>query len=70
MKRFREIVKTGIRGLSMFVRKQEWRRITAYLLLAAFIIAPSVGASMIFPPAGLIYFGAASGIVGYVLGAE
>jgi hypothetical protein len=74
LKRFREIVqKTFMQPISRlwyFLSQQDWRRITAYLLLAAFIIVPSIGAALIFPPAGFIYFGAASGIVGYVLGAE
>jgi hypothetical protein len=74
LKRFREIVqKTFIQPifrLWYFLSRQDWRSIAAYLLLAAFIISPSIGAAMIFPPAGFIYFGAASGIVGYILGAE
>jgi hypothetical protein len=48
----------------------DWRAIAAYILMFAFIIAPCIGVAMIYPPAGWIYFGAASGIVGYILGAE
>lgn len=70
MKRFRETLKTVVAKIANFLTRQEWRRITAYLLLVAFIIVPSIGAAMIFPPAGFIYFGAASGLVGYILGAE
>jgi len=49
---------------------KQWRLIAAYLLMFGFIIAPSIGVAMIYPPAGWICFGVTSGIVGYILGAE
>jgi len=39
-------------------------------MMFAFIMATSIGAGMIYPPAGFICFGATSAIVGYILGAE
>jgi hypothetical protein len=58
--------------VSTFARlsKMQWRPIAAYLLMFGFIITPSIGVAMIFPPAGLICFGVTCGIVGYILGAE
>jgi len=39
-------------------------------MMFAFIIASSIGAGMIYLPAGFICFGVTSAIVGYILGAE
>lgn len=46
------------------------RTFAAYVMMAAFIIATSVGVAMIYPPAGLITLGLTCGFVGYLLGAE
>jgi len=42
----------------------------ANLLMVFFVVGTSVGAGLIFPPAGLVTFGITSGIFGYLLGAE
>jgi hypothetical protein len=47
------------------------RPITAYLLMATFIIATTIGFAMILSlGAGLIALGVSSGISGYLLGAD
>lgn len=48
----------------------DWRSVAAYIMMIAFIIGTSVGAAMVYPPAGWICFGVTSGLVGYILGAE
>lgn len=53
-----------------FFAKVEWRRLFAYILMLAFIGFTSVGAGLIFFPAGLITAGAVCGLVGYILGAD
>ena len=42
----------------------------ANLLMFSFILFTSIGAALIFVPAGLIVAGIACGIFGYLLGAE
>lgn len=44
------------------------RSIVAYVCMSAFVTGSTVGAAMIYPPAGWITFAAASGFVGYLLG--
>jgi hypothetical protein len=46
------------------------RSVAAYILMLTFIITTSVGAAMIYPPAGWITLGVTCGFVGYLLGAE
>lgn len=47
-----------------------WRQMVAYLLMACFVVLPTIGAWMVYPPAGWITGGVLSGIVGYVLGSD
>jgi uncharacterized membrane protein YjdF len=42
----------------------------AYLLMLSFIILSSIGAGLIYAPAGLITAGASCGLFGYLLGRE
>lgn len=46
------------------------RNTFADLLMFCFIIFTSIGAGMIYFPAGLVVAGATCGILGYLLGAE
>jgi hypothetical protein len=49
----------------------DYRRQVAYSLMGAFIVLTSVGAIGLFGlSAGLVVGGVASGLVGYLLGAE
>jgi len=54
-----------IKVLSLFRRET-----FAYLFMISFIILTSVGAAFVYPPAGLMTAGVASGIFGYLLGRE
>lgn len=46
------------------------RNTFANLLMVSFIMFTSIGAGLIFPPAGLITAGVACGILGFLLGSE
>ena len=46
------------------------RQIVAYVLMGAFIALTSVGAFLIYPPAGFIMAGIGCGIYAYLLGAN
>lgn len=46
------------------------RRIVAYVLMCAFVALTSVGAFLIFPPAGFIVAGIGCGVYAYLLGAN
>lgn len=46
------------------------RNTFANLLMVSFIIFTSIGAGLIFPPAGLITAGVTCGILGFLLGSE
>lgn len=46
------------------------RTIAAYLLMGLFVLCSSVGAALIFLPAGLITLGVTSGIYAYLLGSD
>jgi hypothetical protein len=46
------------------------RRTFANLLMASFIIFTSIGAGLIFPPAGLVVAGITCGLFGFLLGLE
>jgi hypothetical protein len=49
---------------------REYRSRSAYFLMLSFVIFTSLGAGLIFMPAGLITFGITSGLFGYLLGAD
>jgi hypothetical protein len=42
----------------------------AYLMMVSFIILSSIGAAMVYAPAGFIAAGIACGLFGYLLGRE
>lgn len=46
------------------------RRIVAYVLMCAFVALTSIGAFLIFPPAGFIVAGLGCGLYAYLLGAN
>lgn len=52
------------------IRRYLTRPNFANLLMALFVISTTIGAAMIFPPAGFIVAGITSGIFGYLLGSE
>ena len=49
---------------------RDWRALSGYLLMALFVLASSLGAALIYPPAGLVVLGLTSGLYGYLLGQE
>jgi len=49
---------------------KRYRSATAYFLMFCFVIFTSLGAGLIFMPAGLVTLGVTSGLFGYLLGAE
>jgi hypothetical protein len=46
------------------------RQNAAYALMGAFILCSTVGAAMIFIPAGLLVLGATCGLYAYLLGSD
>lgn len=48
----------------------DYRPYAAYVLMAFLVVFTSVGAGLIYLPAGLIVFGITSGLFGYLLGAD
>lgn len=50
--------------------KYRTRQFAAYLLMLLFVTCSSVGAFLIFPPAGFITLGVTSGIYAYLLGSD
>jgi hypothetical protein len=47
-----------------------YRAQCAYILMLFLVVFTTIGAGLIFLPAGFITFGILSGVVGYILGAE
>lgn len=70
MKVLAERVQKFFRTVGNAIRNASWRRICAYVLMVAFILLTAIGAGLIFMPAGFIAGGVASGLVGYLLGAD
>lgn len=52
------------------IRKYMTRSNFANGLMVIFVVTTTIGAGMVFPPAGFIVAGITSGIFGYLLGAE
>lgn len=52
------------------VDESNYRAWAAYLLMTFLVVFTSVGAGLIYMPAGLITFGVTSGLLGYLLGAD
>ena len=48
----------------------EPREMVAYIFMLFFVIFTSLGAGLIYFPAGFVTFGLASGLYGYLLGRE
>lgn len=46
------------------------RENAAHFLMVLFVLCTSVGAGLIFPPAGFVALGVTSGIYAYLLGSE
>jgi len=53
-----------------WLRNKGNRNTFANLLMVSFIMFTSIGAGLIFPPAGLVVAGIACGIYGFLLGSE
>jgi hypothetical protein len=58
------------RALKNWVKARANRRTSANLLMICFIICSSIGAGMMFPPAGWVVAGVTSGFFGFLLGLE
>ena len=65
----RSVLSRSIQKLAS-MKKVLNRTTFANLLMFSFILFTSIGAALIFVPAGLIVAGVACGIFGYLLGAE
>lgn len=50
--------------------KYKTRQFAAYFLMVLFVTCSTVGAFLIFPPAGFITLGVTSGIYAYLLGSD
>lgn len=48
----------------------KYRSIAAYILMVFLVVFTSVGAGLIYLPAGFITLGVTSGLFGYLLGAD
>lgn len=57
---------------NMFLKLRAFfnRATFAYLLMVSFILFTTVGAALVYVPAGFITAGVASGVFGYLLGRE
>lgn len=55
------------RAVGLFDR---YRAQSAYILMLFLVVFTTIGAGLIYLPAGFITFGILSGVVGYILGAE
>lgn len=62
-----EEVKKNKQAVGLFDR---YRAQAAYILMLFLVVFTTVGAGLIYFPAGFITFGILSGVVGYILGAE
>ena len=70
MKVLTERVRNFFRAIKDRLLAVAWRQVFAYILMVAFICFTSIGVGLIFVPAGFIALGVASGLVGYLLGAD
>lgn len=52
------------------VRAKMTRALFAYIFMLSFILLTSIGAALIYPPAGLLVAGTTCGLFGYLLGRE
>jgi len=52
------------------VRAKTTRALFAYIFMLSFILLTSIGAALIYPPAGLLVGGTTCGLFGYLLGRE
>jgi hypothetical protein len=59
-----------IKQTSLWIKKQNWRGVTANLMMILFILLTSVGAALLHPAAGFIVAGVACGLFGYLLGSD
>jgi hypothetical protein len=59
-----------MKNLFMRIAKFFNRATFAYLLMVSFILFTTVGAALVYAPAGFITAGVACGLFGYLLGRE
>lgn len=59
-----------VNNVSVWFKARFTRRTFANILMTSFIIFTSVGAGLIFPPAGLVVAGITCGLFGFLLGLE
>lgn len=64
------ILKLRLARFGRWVKRRANRGTSANILMFCFIIFTSIGAGMIFPPAGWVVAGVACGMFGFLLGAE
>lgn len=65
-----KLVVSGLKQKFINLKPRLTRATFANLLMFSFILFTSIGAALIFVPAGLMVAGIACGIFGYLLGAE
>jgi hypothetical protein len=63
-------VSTRTRTVTRWLTSKMNRGSFAYILMVSFILCTSIGAGMVYPPAGWVVAGVASGIFGFLLGLE
>lgn len=64
------IIRARLNSFGRWIRNRANRGTSANILMFCFIMFTSIGAGMIFPPAGWVVAGVACGIFGFILGLE
>lgn len=68
------VLNVALNGIQRVLNRIVWllgtRAGLAYVFLILFVSCSTVGAFLIYPPAGWITLGVTSGIYGYLLGSE
>jgi len=70
MKKIRAALSKTVASSIAGIKRTANRRTFAYLFMISFILLTSVGAGLIFPPAGFIVAGITCGLFGFLLGTE
>lgn len=63
-------IRTLLNKLLLWLKPKINRRTFANLFMVSFILCTSIGAGLIFPPAGLVVAGVTCGLFGFLLGLE
>jgi hypothetical protein len=63
-------IASKVKTFRIWLKMKANRRTSANILMLCFIICTSIGAGMIFPPAGWVVAGVTSGLFGFLLGLE